>query len=191
MKRFQRSCQSSAVSLVEISTSASPAAAFRSGRLGQLAGRAVDGVLDRVLADLRLLDAGGRQLEQLGQDELGLLAPNADGEADHAAWLPSARRSLANIDSSERRFSSVSVSVQLLQQLALLVAQAARNDDVDDHAQVPAPTATERGHALAPQRQHLARLRARRQLDRRRALERGHLERRRRAPPAARARRAP
>ncbi len=58
-------------------------------------------------------------------------------------WLPSARRSLANIDSSERRFSGVSVSVQPLEQLALLVAQPARDHDVDDHPQVAVAPAAE------------------------------------------------
>jgi hypothetical protein len=49
----------------------------------QLAGRAVHRVLDDV-AVVALLDPAGRQLEQLGQHELGLLAPYANREADHA-----------------------------------------------------------------------------------------------------------
>src|SRR6185312_8507327 len=79
-------------------------------QLGQLAGSAVDGVLDDSLARRALLDSARCELEQLGEDELGLLATNANSESDHAAWLPSARRSFAKIDSSERRFSSVSVA---------------------------------------------------------------------------------
>ena len=38
------------------------------GQLRQLAGSAVDRVLDDVVRDVDLLDAGGRQLEQLGED---------------------------------------------------------------------------------------------------------------------------
>ena len=54
------------------------------GQVGQLAGRAVDGVLDDV-AVLALLHPARRELEQLGEDELGVLAPHPDPEADHPA----------------------------------------------------------------------------------------------------------
>src|SRR5665213_1829467 len=81
------------------------------GQRGDLPGRAVDGVLDHLLADVHLFDPGGRQLQQRCQHQLCLLAFYAEGETDHAAWLPSARRSLANIDSCERRFSSVRLSL--------------------------------------------------------------------------------
>ena len=135
---------------MEISTSAPPTAALQVGELGQLAGRAVDGVLDGPRPALHLLDPAGRELQQLGQHELGLLArATRTARPDHAAWLPSARRSLANIDSCERRFSSVRRLVQPLEQLALLVAEAPGNDDVDDHAQIAAAAAAQRGHPLA------------------------------------------
>ena len=89
----QRSCQSSGTSSVTISTSAPPAAARRSGSVGQLAGRPVDRVLDEPV-DLALLDAGGRELEQLGERQLGVLAPDAQRQADHR-WPPKRRRSLS------------------------------------------------------------------------------------------------
>ena len=111
---------------------------------------------------------------------------DADGEPDHAAWLPSARRSLANTDSCERRFSSVRLSFRRSISSRCSALRRRGTIDVDDHAQVAAAPAAQRRHALAAQRQHLARLRAGGQLDRRGALERRHLERRRRAPPAAR-----
>ena len=82
---FQRSDQSSGTSELETSTSASPAAARRSGSAGQLARRAVDHVLDRAVAELALLQPAGRELEQLGEHRLGVGARDADREPDHAA----------------------------------------------------------------------------------------------------------
>src|SRR5438132_8703329 len=76
----------------------------------QLPGSAVDGVLD-MIAPAHLLYPRGRELEQLGEHELRLLAPDPHGQADHGAWLPSARRSLAKSDSSKRRFSAESESL--------------------------------------------------------------------------------
>ena len=70
---------------VEISTGASPAKTSEVGQRGQLAGRPVDGVLDTPIRELHLLDPGGRELQQLGQRQLRLLAGDADGEPDHAA----------------------------------------------------------------------------------------------------------
>jgi hypothetical protein len=52
------------------------------GQDGQLARGAVDGVLDAV-AVVHLLDAARGELEQLGQHDLGVLAADADGEAEH------------------------------------------------------------------------------------------------------------
>ena len=51
------------------------------GQLGQLARRAVDGVLDDV-AVLALLHPARRELEQLGEHELGLLAPHPHPKSD-------------------------------------------------------------------------------------------------------------
>ena len=84
---------------MEISTSASTDERVQVRQPRQLTGRAVDRVLDGRASELHLFDPAGRKLEQLGQHQLRLLAGNANGEPDHAAWLPSARRSLANIDS--------------------------------------------------------------------------------------------
>src|SRR5581483_1626990 len=50
--------------------------------LGQLAGRAVEGVLDEV-AVARFLEPARNEGEQLGEHRLGLLGPAADGEPDH------------------------------------------------------------------------------------------------------------
>ena len=52
------------------------------GQLGDLAGRAVDRVLDVRLTAF-LLDPAGDDLDQLGQHPLGELGVAADGEADH------------------------------------------------------------------------------------------------------------
>ena len=71
---------------------------------GELPRRAEHGVLDHVLAEVDLLDPTRRELEQLGEHELGVLAPNADGEADHP---PNARLILPNTPSSLRRLWSV------------------------------------------------------------------------------------
>ncbi len=71
------------------------------GQVGQLAGRAVDGVLDDV-AVLALLHPARRQLEQLGEHELGLLALHPQGEADqHGFGIRLA---------PERRFRPVTVN---------------------------------------------------------------------------------
>ena len=85
-----------------------PGGSAHVGQGRDLSGRAVHRVLDHRPAVVDLLHAGGRELEQLSEHELGLLARDANAEADHAAWWRRARRSFANIDSSERRFSSVS-----------------------------------------------------------------------------------
>ena len=54
------------------------------GQRGQLARRAVDGVLDR-LAVVDLLDPGRRELQQLGERDLGVGARDAEREPDHTA----------------------------------------------------------------------------------------------------------
>ena len=188
----QRSSQSSATSLVEISTER-PARRARaaSGQRGQLARarrrRRTRCARPRARPPPR---PPGASSSSSASTSSACSARDADGEPDHAAWLPSARRSLANIDSCERRFSSVSAVVELLEQLALLGAQAARDDDVDDHAQVAAAPAAQRRHPLAAQREHLAGLGAGGELERRGALQRRHLERRAERGERWRARRA-
>src|SRR5439155_26567433 len=57
---------------------------------GQLSRRAVDGVLD-MLTGVGLLNAAGGQLEQLGEHQLRLVAPDAHSQTDHAPW-PAATR---------------------------------------------------------------------------------------------------
>ena len=146
--RFQRSAQSSAISVVVTSTSAPPAAARRSGSAGQLAGRAVDRVLDDV-AVVDLLHAARRELEQLGEHELGVGAADPQREADHVVEQPAL--SLPTSDSSSRRFSSVDRVGELLDQRAAAPCSAARDDHVDDHAQVAVrPRRRRRGMPLPP-----------------------------------------
>src|ERR1019366_7795158 len=65
---------------------------------------------------------------------------------------------------------------ELLEQRALLVAQPARDLHVDDDAQVAVAVALQSWHPLAAQRDHLTRLRSRRDLDRHRTVQRRHLE---------------
>jgi hypothetical protein len=56
------------------------------GQLGQLAGRAVDGVLDEPLVgELDLLDPRRGEREQLGERHLGVVAAHAEGEPDHGS----------------------------------------------------------------------------------------------------------
>ena len=70
------------------STSAAAGGRAQVGQVGQLAGRAVDGVLDDV-ALLALLHPARRELEQLGEHELGVLAPHPHREADQRLGSPS------------------------------------------------------------------------------------------------------
>jgi hypothetical protein len=61
------------------------------GQLRQLTRGAVHGVFDNALSPilhgkLDLLDSGGRDLEQLGEHELGVCVAHPQREADHAAW---------------------------------------------------------------------------------------------------------
>ena len=58
------------------------------GQRRQLAGRAVDGVLDDVVGKLGLLDPARGELEQLGEHQLGLGALDAHGETEHCSWVP-------------------------------------------------------------------------------------------------------
>ena len=92
-RRRPRSC--------ETSTSASPAAAVQVGQRRQLAGRAVDGVLDDVLAERRPpRRPPGASSSSSASTSSACSRRTRTREADHAAWLPNARRSFANIDSS-------------------------------------------------------------------------------------------
>ena len=90
-------------------------AARRSGRLGQLARRAVDGVLDRARRRAR----PPRRPRARAPAARPARARPARARTRTARRITrpgcrSARRSLANIDSCERRFSSVRLSLQLL-----------------------------------------------------------------------------
>ena len=170
-KAFQRSSQSSATSVVVTSTSAVAGGRAQVGEVGQLAGRAVDRVLDDV-AVLALLHPARRELEQLGEHELGLLAlhPQRRGGSSEQA-----------LELADQRLVGAQVLVghrvgQLLGQAALVLAELARDDDVDHHAQVAvAARAAQARHALAADGDDGAGLRAGhrpRRRRRRRATER-------------------
>ena len=77
----------------------------------QLPRGAVEHVFERLRIDLDLLDARGREDEQLGQRSFGVCSVDANGEADHAACGRSQRRSRERTLSSARRFSSVIVAL--------------------------------------------------------------------------------
>ena len=178
-KSFQRSCQSSAISLVEISTSAPPTIASGRAAPGSSPGRAVDDVLDRRRRRPR------PPRRRPGRARAARRAPARPARARTRTarritrpGCRSARRSLANIDSCERRFSSVRLSFRRSSSSRCSALQPPRDDHVDDDPQVALASAPQPGHALAPDGEHLARLRARGQLDRGAALERRHLERR-------------
>ena len=54
------------------------------GQTRELTSGTVDRVLDHLAVKLALFDSARRELQQLGQDELGLLAVDANSETDHA-----------------------------------------------------------------------------------------------------------
>ena len=81
-KLRQSSPQPSGSSVVETSISAPADRRAHVADVGQLARRAVEHVLDRV-AGLALLQPAGRERHQLGEDELRVLALDADRELDH------------------------------------------------------------------------------------------------------------
>ena len=97
---------------VETSTSAPPRRRAQVGERGQLARRPVDRVLDDLGAEVDLLHPARRQLEQLGEHQLGLGAGDADrAQADQPVGSPpKARRSLASTPSSVCRLCSVRLS---------------------------------------------------------------------------------
>ena len=137
-------------------------------------GLAVRGQLD-LAAALGLLEALGRELEEPRTRLLGVLERDADRRADQRNALPEL------LEEALVRLVRLVVAqaLELLEQLALLVGEAARNGDVDEHAVVAAAEALEHRHAVAAQRAHLAGLRARLELELDRAVER--LDRDRRA----------
>ena len=103
----------------------------------QFARRAVERVLDGG-AVIDLLDAAGRQVQQLGQHQLGLLAPNANREPDHVADAAESAAERAP-ELPEHAFISTQIVVghrlrQLFDQLALLTVQVAGDDHVHDDA---------------------------------------------------------
>ncbi len=83
----QRSAQSSAISVVRHVDERTAGRGPQVGQRGQLARRAVDRVLDHVGGDVDLLDPARRQLEQLGQHQLGL-ARGGRGGRGGARLLP-------------------------------------------------------------------------------------------------------
>ena len=101
----------------------------------------------------------------------------------------STRLSLAIMPSSERTFSSVIVSGQPLEQVALLAREPPGHRDVDHDAQVAGAPTAQRRQPAAAQHQGLPRLRAGGHVERHVAVERRHLHRRAERGAAARARR--
>ena len=75
--------QSSAISDVLTSTSASPAAAVRSGSAGNSPGAPYTAYSTTSVADGHLLHPARRQLEQLREHDLSLLAPDANRQPEH------------------------------------------------------------------------------------------------------------
>ena len=123
----QRSPSRRHLASVDAPTSASPAAARRSASGGQLAGRAVERVLDRVRAGVALLQRrAGSELEQRGQHDLRVGARGrATREPDHGRRQPaSARLSLASMPSSRAQVVVGQRVGELLEQVALLAVEA-------------------------------------------------------------------
>ena len=120
----------------------------------------------------RLLHAVGRQLEQLGQRRFRVLAPDADGEPDHARR---ARLSLANTPSSSAGCPR-SASRRAPRAACAACGQPPRDDDVDHDPQVAAAAAAQGRQPRASDDRGLPRLVPGRELDRRRLVQRGHLD---------------
>ena len=110
-KRRQRSCQSSGISR---GRDLDQRAANRRTQIAAAPGarRALRRRRTRRVPPLRLSSStpAGTSSSSSASTSSACSRADAAGEPDHAAWLPSARRSLANRDSSERRFSSLRVS---------------------------------------------------------------------------------
>ena len=163
----QRDSQSSAISLVR-NIDAAPARRSPAALAArQLAGRAVEDVLDRVGVAIELLDAGRARSEQFGERVGGAGAGNPNREADHCWWWRVQRAT----QTAEDRLVGPQVLVgdrraQLLEQVALLLAQPARDLHVDDDPQVAAAGGAEAGHAMAAQRDAPRRAACRARLDR-------------------------
>ena len=96
----------------------------------------------------------------------------SSGTRDRDAVQRKALFSLSKKPSSFLYVSSRREALELLEQLPLLLAEATRHGDVHEHALVAAAEALQHRHAAPAEHAHLAGLRARRELDLDRALER-------------------
>ena len=102
----------------------------------QLARRAVDGVLHRLIVVLDLLHPAGCKLQQIGQRDLGLLASDPQRKPDHACPRQRAPQL------GEHRFLGAQVlfgesRVQASHQIALLLAQPPRDHHVESTRRSP------------------------------------------------------
>src|SRR4051794_21862473 len=183
----QRPGQSSATSLVATSTSAPPAAAPRSGSAGTSPG-------GPQIAYSTTASSTSRSSTPAGASA----SSSASTTSASARRTRSARRITAAplgadeaLELADERLVGADVVVghrvgELLDELALLARQTPRRDDVGDDAQVAAaPRAAQPRHAVAAHDEHLARLRAGRDVDLHLAVER----RRRQLRPQRRQRR--
>ncbi len=117
-------------------------------QLGQLARCAVDGVLDvSARRSATSSTPAGHELQQLGQHQLGVLARTRTASRITPPGCRARDAASRTSTPASAGSRSVSVLVQALEQLALLVAEPARDDDVDDDAQVAPPAG--RGPARA------------------------------------------
>ena len=112
------------------------------------------------------------------QRDLGRRARTRMPSRTRRSHPASARLSLANMPSSARRLSSVSVPASCSSRSRCLRGQPARDHDVDDDPQVARPAAPQRRHPAAAHHDRLARLRARGDVQRHVAVQRRHLDRR-------------
>ena len=108
---------------------------------GQLALGAVDRVLD-VAGPVLLLDAARREHDELGEHPLRELRAAADGEPDHpngsAEGAPHAGEEALGLAVAAVQVLGAERLVEALGQLALLLAEAAGNDDVEEDVLVAA-----------------------------------------------------
>ena len=105
---------------------------------------AVDGVLDRPRRHATSSTPAGASSSSSASTSSACPLRDANREPDHAAWLPQRAPQLGEHRLLRAQVLLGQAVVQLLHQLALLGAQTARDDDVDDHAQVTAAGCAER-----------------------------------------------
>ena len=141
----------------------SPAAARRSGSAA--ARPAPRRRRTRRVAQVALLHAAGRQLQQLGQRDLRVLAADAQRQADHRAAAGAGACPARSRPSEVLAAAALSASRSNSSRCSRV--EPAGHDDVDDDAQVAAaPGRRSAGIPLPLEHEDLARLRARRHVER-------------------------